>query len=200
MDFFENGDRNIDSLEYSKVAMEHIGETIFKNGIKAILKSIDFSNIDELKPSTVEDFFSNTVQIYHQQQKKQNAIKAFINVCNPYLFDKQFVYNDKQIKIELVLTKNDRPITLEKLSSGEKQIVSIFSKLYLVSSKKNIVIFDEPELSISMEWQKRLLPDVLESPQCHGVIAATHSPFIFDNDLNVYTVALNEYIEEIESC
>jgi hypothetical protein len=48
-----------------------------------------------------------------------------------------------------------------------------------------------------MEWQKMLLPDVLKSPQCHDVIAATHSPFIFYKDLNVYTVALNEYIEEI---
>ena len=42
-----------------------------------------------------------------------------------------------------------------------------------------------------------LLPDVLNSPQCHGVIAATHSPFIFDNNLITCTVALNEYIEEI---
>jgi predicted ATP-dependent endonuclease of OLD family len=188
MKFFENADRNIDSLEYSKIAMEHIGET---------LKSIDFSKFDGLEPSTVEDFFSNTVQTYRQEQKKQNAIKAFINVCNRYLVDKQFVYNDKQVEIDIVLTKNDHPITLEQLSSGEKQIVSIFSKLYLGSSPKNVVLFDEPELSISMEWQKMLLPDVLNSPQCHGVIAATHSPFIFDNDLITYTVALNEYIEEI---
>ncbi len=197
MNFFENNDINIDSLEYSKMAMERIGETISKNGIEATLKSIDFSKIEELKASTVEDFFSNTVQIYHKEQKKQNAIKAFINVCNPYFFDKQFVYDDKQVEIDIVLTKNDRPITLEKLSSGEKKIVSIFSKLYLGFSQKNVVFFDEPELSISMEWQKRLLPDVLESPQCHGIIAATHSPFIFDNDLITCTVALNEYIEEI---
>ena len=197
MNFFENGDKNIDSLEYSKMTMERIGKTISKNGIEATLKSIYFSNFEELKPNTAEDLFSNTVQIYRQEQKKQNAIKAFINVCNRYLIDKQFVYNDKQVEIDIVLTKNYNPITLEQLSSGEKQIVSIFSKLYLGSSPKNIVIFDEPELSISMEWQKMLLPDVLESPQCHGVIAATHSPFIFDNDLITYTVALNEYIEEI---
>lgn len=197
MNFLENGDRNIDSLEYSKMAMERIGETISKNGIEAILKCIDFNKIERLEPSTVEDFFSNTLQIYHQEQKKQNTIKAFMNVCNRYLFDKQFVYNDKQIETEIILTKNDRPIMLEKLSSGEKQIVSIFSKLYLGSSQKNVVLFDEPELSISMEWQKMLLPDVLKSPQCHGVIAATHSPFIFENDLITYTVALNEYIEEI---
>jgi predicted ATPase len=196
MNFFE-GDRNIDSPTDLKMAMERIGETISKNGIETILKSLDFSKIEGLEPSTVEDFFLNTLQIYHQEQKKLNAIKAFINVCNPYFFNKRFVYNDKQIEIEIVLTKNDRTITLEKLSSGEKQIVSIFSKLYLGSSQKNVVLFDEPELSISMEWQKMLLPDVLKSPQCHGIIAATHSPFIFDNDLNVYTVALNEYIEEI---
>jgi len=197
MIFWENNDINIDSPEGLKMAMERIGETTFKNGIEATLKSIDINKIEKLDSNTVEDFLSNTVQIYRQEQKKQNAIKDFITVCNRYLFDKKLVYNDKPIKIELLLTKNDRPITLDKLSSGEKQIVSLFSKLYLGSSQKNVVLFDEPELSISMEWQKMLLPDVLESPQCHGVIAATHSPFIFDNDLNAYTVALNEYIEEI---
>ena len=124
-------------------------------------------------------------------------IKAFVNVCNRYLVDKQFVYHDNSVEIEIILTKNNRPITLEKLSAGEKQIISIFSRLYLTVSPKNIVIFDEPELSISIEWQQMLLPDVVNCPQCQGIIAATHSPFIFNNDLNVKTVDLNEYIEDI---
>ncbi len=198
MNLFENNESNIDSLEGLKMLMERIGETLSKKGIEETLKLIDLSNIDELKPSTIEDFLSNTLQIYHKEQKKQNTITAFITVCNQYFVDKKLVYHDKPVEIEIVLTKNNRPITLEKLSSGEKQIVSLFSKLYLDSLQKSIVLLDEPELSISMEWQKRLLPDILDSPQCHGVIAATHSPFIFNNELNAYTVALNEYIEEIE--
>jgi predicted ATP-binding protein involved in virulence len=144
--------------------------------------------------ANLNDFLASPNDLFFQEAMN---LKPFIKVCNRYLVDKQLVYYDNSSELEMVLTKNNRPITLEKLSFGEKQIISIFSKLYLTVSSKNIVIFDEPELSISMEWQKMLLPDVLNSPQCQGVIAATHSPFIFNNDLNVNTVDLNEYIEDI---
>ena len=43
-------------------------------------------------------------------------------------------------------------ISLKNLSSGEKQILSLFSKLYLNLNNKNILLFDEPELSLSIIW------------------------------------------------
>ena len=70
------------------------------------------------------------------------------------------------------------------LSSGEKQIVSLFSKLYLESAKKCILLIDEPELSISMKWQKMLLPDIMRSGNCRLLLTVTHSPFIFDNEFD----------------
>ena len=85
---------------------------------------------------------------------------------------------------------------MESLSSGEKQIISIFSKLYLEIKKSCVILIDEPELSISMEWQRTLLPDILNSPKCLFLMAATHSPFIFDNALDIYAVALDEYVKE----
>ena len=53
-----------------------------------------------------------------------------------------------------VYDKNDRVIDLEWLSSGEKQIISIFSKVYLECVSPCIFIIDEPELSLSIEWQR----------------------------------------------
>lgn len=82
------------------------------------------------------------------------------------------------------------------LSSGEKQIVSLFSHLYLSGQKNSFVIIDEPELSLSVPWQKRLLPDILN--KCNGFIAVTHSPFIFDNELRTYVHSLEEYTTSFE--
>jgi hypothetical protein len=56
-----------------------------------------------------------------------------------------------------------------------------------------LVLFDEPELSLSMLWQKELLPDIVNSNKCNFLLAVTHSPFIFDNELDRYAVGLNEY-------
>ena len=58
-----------------------------------------------------------------------------------------------------------------------------------------MILFDEPELSLSMLWQKQLLPDILHSNKCSFLMAVTHSPFIFDNELDQYAVGLREYVK-----
>jgi predicted ATPase len=57
--------------------------------------------------------------------------------------------------------------------------------LYLDPGKK-IVLIDEPELSLSIDWQKRLLTDVISAPSCEQLLAITHSPFIFENELDPF--------------
>lgn len=54
-------------------------------------------------------------------------------------------------------------IDTQGLSSGEKQIISVFSKLYLEDNKKYIILFDEPELSLSIKWQAKFLPDIMDT-------------------------------------
>jgi predicted ATPase len=83
------------------------------------------------------------------------------------------------------------------LSSGEKQIVSLFSHIYLSGKSGYLVIMDEPELSLSVPWQKRFLPDILATGRCSGLIAVTHSPFIFENELEKYTHEIDEFVEPL---
>ncbi len=64
------------------------------------------------------------------------------------------------------------------------------SELYLGEEKSYIVIFDEPELSLSVEWQKKQLPDIIRSRRCAFLVAATHSPFVFENELDPYARSL----------
>ena len=40
---------------------------------------------------------------------------------------------------------------MDDLSSGEKQVISLFSYLYLYRGS-NLVLIDEPEISLSIEW------------------------------------------------
>ena len=80
-----------------------------------------------------------------------------------------------------------------KLSSGEKQIVSLFSHLYLSHQNNYIVLIDEPEMSLSVKWQRMFLQDVRKGGFCYGLIAVTHSPFIFENELDRYAHGLEEF-------
>jgi hypothetical protein len=41
-----------------------------------------------------------------------------------------------------------------------------------------------------------LLPDIIDSGRCKLLIAATHSPFIFNNKLDSYAVDLDQFVTE----
>ena len=139
-------------------------------------------------------FLKKLIEIYEKQKELDNSIKIFKDVCNNYLIGKEVFYDESEIKIFIKSNLTDKEILLRHLSSGEKQIVSMFSKIYFSKNERFMVLFDEPELSLSMTWQKRLLPDVLKSKKCDFLLAVTHSPFIFENKLDEYAIGLDQYI------
>ncbi len=68
-------------------------------------------------------------------------------------------------------------ISSDKLSSGEKQMLSF---LCYNAFHNNMPIFiDEPELSLHIDWQRLLLPTLLDQSTGNQFFIATHSPFIF---------------------
>lgn len=91
-----------------------------------------------------------------------------------------------------------RPVNLDALSSGEKQMISLLAKIYLYPKKK-IVLIDEPELSLSIDWQRGILVDVILAESCKQVIAITHSPFVFDNALESFAKSLSLSVEAEEA-
>lgn len=131
--------------------------------------------------------------IYEKQEKNESKIKKFIEVCNSYLFNKKFIYLDKETRVKVV-DEEEKEINLSDLSSGEKQIVSLFSKLYLEDKNDLMIVIDEPELSISIVWQRKILVDIINSGKCKLLLTVTHSPFVFDNEFNDCAHSLNEYL------
>ena len=88
----------------------------------------------------------------------------------------------------------NRNIPLDSLSSGEKQMISLFARLYLYPKKK-ILLIDEPELSLSLDWQRKILVDIVSAQSCQQIIAITHSPFVFDNALEPFATPLKLRID-----
>lgn len=135
------------------------------------------------------------IDLYNEQEVLDLAIKNFAETCNKYLNLKNFRYNESSIKLEIIRENTDNNIKLEQLSSGEKQIISLFSKIYLDLNKSFLVLFDEPELSLSIDWQQKLLPDIINSGKCNFLFTVTHSPFIYDNEMFKYANGLTDYIK-----
>lgn len=121
-----------------------------------------------------------------QRERDEKDVREFVDIINRYLYNKTMTYNETEYKIEISSRQDGKEIDFESLSSGEKQLISLFAILYF-EAKRNFIMIDEPELSLSMEWQKRLLPDLENTKRCSGIFAVTHSPFIFDNEFMKYT-------------
>lgn len=191
-----NNRKKIDSDKLN-IILDRIGPNMSiddRNKIKDYIKTGNTANKGLLF------FIDKLIELYNKQEKQDSAIKNFVEVCNHYLTEKKYIYNEREVKL-FIEHENERfrnyegnkEISLSKLSSGEKQIVSLFSKIYLEETDKYIVLFDEPELSLSIFWQQKLLPDIVNSNKCDLLIAVTHSPFIYENKLFDYATALKDY-------
>lgn len=82
---------------------------------------------------------------------------------------------------EIVFSFHDETIEPHKLSSGEKQMLIILLSV-LVQNKNPFVLFmDEPEVSLHVEWQQRLLDLIIDLNPHVQVILTTHSPAVIMN-------------------
>ncbi|MEP6757181.1 MAG: AAA family ATPase, partial [Chthonomonadales bacterium] len=141
-------------------------------------------------------YFLKLFDFQNDLQSHEKRIATFCNICSEYIRDKEFVYDSTKFSFSIRPTfeiHGEDSIQLSDLSSGEKQVVSLFSHLYLSGQSSYFVLIDEPELSLSVPWQKRFLVDIKDGGFCAGLIAVTHSPFIYDNELRVYAHGLGEF-------
>ena len=84
---------------------------------------------------------------------------------------------DNDGNIEVLKNKND--IEFKKLSSGEKRIILLF--LYVVFSKEKIILIDEPEISLSLNYQNKFVNDIIKLSNGKKIMMATHAPYIYDD-------------------
>ena len=68
-----------------------------------------------------------------------------------------------------------------QLSSGEKQMMAILLTVLVEDDQPYVLFMDEPEVSLHIEWQKRLIDLCLELNPNVQIIMTTHSPAVIMN-------------------
>lgn len=183
-----------------KIALDRLGNKINDGTKEKILQMIESKEIYSEEYLHLLNLLHKLISNYDRQKELDDRIKSFAMTCNKYLRGKRFEYNPSELTLEIIVEDvlgERRIVKLTQLSSGEKQIVSLFSKLYLENDGKNIVIIDEPELSLSIAWQQMLLPDVMRSKNCALLLTVTHSPFIFENEFDMDAREIRAYMSQV---
>ena len=169
------------------------------------------SEFEIAEKKTLIYFLNKLNTVINKTRDIEMRVEDFINICNKYLSgrdysvappaqtassryehsvdDKILRLDRRNLNVHAESVPSGRKIPLDSLSSGEKQMISLFAKLYLYPKDK-LVLIDEPELSLSIEWQRHILADVISAPHCKQLIAITHSPFVFDNPLDQFARSL----------
>lgn len=97
------------------------------------------------------------------------------------IVDEMFAPTEKTIDREadmVELIQWDEKLDLRLLSSGEKQMLTILMTVLLQDGDHTVLLMDEPEVSLHLEWQQVLIDTILRLNPNVQIILTTHSPAI----------------------
>ena len=122
-------------------------------------------------------------------------LDAFMQVINSRFSFKKITTN-KEKGIIAFEDRSGRIIPLEALSSGEQHILVMMYELIFSTEQGDLLLIDEPELSLHVSWQRSFLDDLERILKINGLyaIVATHSPQIIADRWNL-AVSLSEHGE-----
>lgn len=181
------------------LGIEGVSDTVSKGKMESYFNQLE-KIINEIKQATTDEGIrANWISVFWQAEKLEKIVsiideynekklqnsKAFTD----FLMTLNSFFNDSGKKIEVdavgktivkYLPTNEE-IPLIKLSSGEIQLLIMFTFLmfgsYIKSS--NVVVIDEPEISLHLKWQSAVVENALRSSADNTqFIFATHSPEI----------------------
>lgn len=125
---------------------------------------------------------------------KKNLMLDFINQA----FDRtgKSIVSDKS---RLTFKFDDKhEITSEALSAGEKQLLIILLTVLLEKENNCIVFLDEPEISLHIDWQYKLIDWLTQLNPNAQFILTTHSPGMFADGWGENIVYMDDVVRMIK--
>ncbi len=142
-------------------------------------------------------FFNYRMSMLDHPEKASEIsrrINDFLKLVNEF-----FIETGKELVIResrLVFVQGKSIIELEKLSSGEKQLLLILLNVFLLEGKPAVVFMDEPEIALHVSWQYKLLDTLTNLNPEAQFIVTTHSPSIFGNGWGSNVVYMEDILEK----
>ena len=187
------------SQEQPEAVLEKINLQFLRLEKTSIISDISptedvFSRLRELVLSSkfrpgIEADYVHILEIYKRsleeranvQEKGLGVIKTYLDSVNRFLEEKEIVLKKTPqsplpvVQVKFHGTEHFSPIRV--LSSGERQIVTlIYSATHM--NTQQVVLIDEPEISLHIDWQSLLIPEMAAQLQERQIITCTHSPMI----------------------
>ena len=155
------------------------------NEAKEVVKRLNSENPNDSKSSdlfVLPLIYRTQAMVKYAGKLQEDRERIFAPL---HLYEKTVnsFFSDKSIKIDesgQLKIKSSSPSALNPrlLSSGEKQILILLTQALLRVDEPVVYIADEPELSLHVTWQEKLLESIVTLGGQKQIIVATHSPDI----------------------
>lgn len=198
-------DRTFPARAVQQNRLPELTDAIFKDKLNKLEKKrsdlIDYglSNRDENTDiqisGDIDESTKKILSIYIEDAEKKlslfDDIARKIDVLKRIINNK-FYYKEINISKEkgfTFTTDDGKSLSPTNLSSGEQHELVLLYELLFKVEPNSLILIDEPELSLHVEWQVQFLKDLQEITQLSNidVLIATHSPDIIHDrwDLTV---------------
>ncbi|WP_095146384.1 AAA family ATPase [Pseudomonas sp. Irchel s3b6] len=157
--------------------VEKIRKIINKKDDNYDLSVVDFAPLEASKRARMVSDMSLIAE--SKIDKIFSPVQLFLKQLHEFITDKKFCFESGKL-----ILSGQTEITIQKLSSGEKQLLILLTEALLQREQPFIFLADEPELSLHISWQRQIIPAVRSLNPTAQVIVATHSPEVAGKFLN----------------
>ena len=144
----------------------------------ALTQDLEFYMFDMKTGPSMMYYRMSMIDASAEKQAEMKArIEDFRSVINGL-----FQETEKHIEIEgnkFNIVSKGQILPINALSSGEKQILLIMLRVFLLEGKESYVLLDEPENSLDISWQYKLIDTLTKLNPNARFFITTHSPSIF---------------------
>lgn len=158
-----------------------------------LLDSIGDMQNEHVALEIVEPYLNSLRARYEGLESAEQVLRALVPTMNEFFRDKQVTFAPKDgLQIR---TEDDQVLSVESLSSGERQLIMLLSTTLLATRETRIFIIDEPELSLGVAWQRMILDALLRvtSKSSLQFIVATHSIEIISGHAESLVLLKNQH-------
>ena len=139
--------------------------------VLTIGKSFDFEALDAFVKT--RKVIGLSLEAENKISIINSPIELLQNTIHEFIEDKKFNFLAGP---EPTVKNKYCQINMESLSSGEKQLLILFVETILQRNQRYIFLTDEPEISLHISWQRKIIPAIRKLNPKAQVIVATHSP------------------------
>ncbi|MFF8347819.1 AAA family ATPase [Cellulosimicrobium funkei] len=118
--------------------------------------------VGPLLQNVLTPYLDGMQQRMESLQEAADTIDSYVTLVNSFLDGKEVRYSALSRRLTVVDLESNDPIALIDLSSGEKQLLLLFSYVMSMRSFTQLLLIDEPEISLNPDWQRRIIPALLQ--------------------------------------